>query len=68
MIILHRDMAALKFCNRGGREFFARYGLDWADFMQNGIDSSLLVDIDDDMMRQVIAEAARRITEEGEMP
>lgn len=30
------------FCARGGREFFRRHGLDWGDFLRNGIPASRL--------------------------
>lgn len=64
MIVTHADLAACKFCNRGSRQFFERHGLNWQDFIQNGIDVSHLEQIDDAMMQQVI-ERARRREEEG---
>lgn len=30
------------FCARGGRAFFDRYGLDWGDFVRNGIPAAQL--------------------------
>lgn len=30
------------FCNRKSREWFARHGLDWTDFVRNGIDAEIL--------------------------
>lgn len=33
----------LRYCARGIRELFSRYGLDYADFLQNGIDADQLV-------------------------
>lgn len=32
----------LGFCARGAREFFARHGWDWPDFLANGIPCSTL--------------------------
>jgi hypothetical protein len=32
-----RHLRALKFCSYGGRQFFARYGLDWSAFLREGI-------------------------------
>lgn len=29
-------------CTRGGREWFAQRGMDWGDFVRNGIDDSVL--------------------------
>jgi hypothetical protein len=58
--ILHRDLAAIKFCNRGARQFFERHGLDWSDFIKNGLDASRVEHIDDAMLRQVVAAARQR--------
>lgn len=60
MIVKHSDLAAMKFCNRGARQFFERHGLNWQEFITNGIDSSRVEAIDDEMMRQVVAHAHRR--------
>ena len=38
MMVEHRHLRALKYCNKGSRQFFARHGLDWHDFLKNGID------------------------------
>lgn len=42
MIIRHSDMLKV-YCNREGRKFFKRHNLDWADFVQNGIESEKLL-------------------------
>ncbi len=47
------------YCSRGMREFASRHGLDWEDFVINGIDVESLKHIDDDMVRAVIAEAEK---------
>jgi len=31
------------FCARGGRAWFARHGMDWLDFVRNGIDAEKLL-------------------------
>ncbi len=61
MKVIHQDIAVLKFCNRGARQFFARHGLDWSDFIKNGIDFAVLETIDDEMARQAIGQAKRRL-------
>lgn len=63
MRVIHQDIAVLKFCNRGAREFFARHGLDWAAFMREGIEASTLAAIDDDMARRAIEQAQKRLGE-----
>ena len=47
------------YCNRGLRTFAERHGLDWSDFLENGIKVELICHIDDDMVRAVIAEAEK---------
>lgn len=61
MIVIHEDIRVLKFCNRGGRAFFARHGLNWQDFVKNGIDAEILLKIDDAMAHAAVDQARRRI-------
>jgi hypothetical protein len=42
VIVNINDVRAAKMCSRGGRDFFSRHGLDWDDFLKNGILSSKL--------------------------
>lgn len=42
MIVRHRDLQALGYCNRGARLFCRLNGIDWADFLENGIDAERL--------------------------
>lgn len=41
-------------CSGGAREFFNRHGLDWADFLKNGIEREKLVATKDAMAIQVV--------------
>lgn len=59
MIVTHADMRAVGYCNRGGRDFFASHGLDWADFVRNGIDSDVLRALNDAMADKVIEQAEK---------
>ena len=36
-VVLHRHCRELDYCNRGMRAWFKREGLDWAEFLRNGI-------------------------------
>lgn len=38
----HRHIAALRYCNRGARAFFARHGLDWPAFLREGVPADAL--------------------------
>lgn len=60
VIVTRQDMITASQCSRGGREFFARHGLDWSDFLKNGIDANKLREINDEMVNQVILIAEQR--------
>lgn len=57
MIILHRHARELRYCNRGLREWFSREGLDWADFVKNGIHVDVLRPHENAMIDRVIKQA-----------
>lgn len=56
-IVLHRHCRDLGYCNRGLREWFAREGLDWADFVKHGIAAEILRQRDNAMAERAIARA-----------
>ena len=50
----------LKYCSRGMREFCQKYGFDYSDFLENGIESSeLLSRSNNDAMAIAAVEVAR---------
>ena len=55
-----QDIKALKFCNRGARQFFEKNGLDWSEFVRNGIDAETIRALGDEMGLKAVAEAERR--------
>lgn len=55
-----RDVRAAKMCSSGAREFFKRQGLDWQDFLKNGIDSETLQKTGDAMALKVVEVAHGR--------
>lgn len=59
-VVTIHDCRKLGFCMRSVRPWFANHGLDFREFVRNGIDSSEIEHIDDAMMRRAIAEAERR--------
>ena len=61
MKIIHADLANLRYCNRGSRQFFDRHGLNWASFLRQGVDMGVIEQIDDEMARAVVREAKRRL-------
>ena len=60
MTITMRDIRAAKMCSRGARQFFDRHGLDWGDFIRNGVLIEIIEKIDDAMARQVVEVARER--------
>lgn len=62
--LIHEDIRALGYCNRGAREFFENQGWSWSDFRENGLDFSILEQVDDQMVTDALAHARKRI--EGE--
>jgi hypothetical protein len=57
VLVLHRHMRELGYCNRGARAFFARHGLDWRAFLDGGIEDDLLVATGDAMALKVVERA-----------
>lgn len=41
-LITHKHMRSMGYCNRGGRLFCKRHGLDWDTLRKQGIDSKEL--------------------------
>ena len=49
-----------KYCRKGIRAFCDKYGLDYQNFRNNGIDSQILIDLNDSMGLQVVEVARGR--------
>lgn len=60
MIVTLQDARALRYCSRGIRQFFARHGLDYSDFLRNGIPARDLRATGDAMALKVIEVAHGR--------
>lgn len=65
MIITMQDMRRVSFCASGVQAFFERNGLDFEDFLQNGIAAGKLLEIDSVFVRKCVqaAEQARKEVE-----
>lgn len=59
-LVTINDATALGYCRKGGRALATRYGIDWLKFLTEGIDSSVLEPIDDEMVKAVIEQSRRR--------
>ena len=58
MIITMRDIRAAGMCSKGARKWFNRNGLEWSEFLKDGIDSDEILKTGDAMGKRVI-EVAR---------
>lgn len=59
MIITVQHLRLVKYCASGSKGFFNRYGLDFKDFIKNGIDSKVLLATGDPMAKAIV-EAAQK--------
>jgi len=60
LIITMRDIRAAKQCSRGARAFFERHGLDWQDFLENGVPAEKLLATGDAMAERTVEVARGR--------
>ena len=61
VVVIHADMRALGYCNRGARQWFARHQLNWSDFLNHGIGADRLLSTGDAMAEEVVAVAKQRL-------
>lgn len=58
VIVRMKHIRQAKLCSDGARGFWARHGLDWTDFLRNGIDAEKLLATGDAQAIKVV-EVAR---------
>lgn len=61
--ICMRHVRGAGMCSRGTRAFFERHGLDYGEFLQNGLPVEAFDGIDDAMLQQVVEVAMREAKE-----
>lgn len=61
MIITIDDIIKAGICASGARRWFNAHGLDFRDFMRNGIDAELLLATGDAYARQVVDRKLERL-------
>lgn len=64
MRITAQDCQKLGYCMKSVRPWFERHGLDFRDFVKNGIDEKTLKKTNDQLALDAIAEARRRVKNE----
>jgi len=62
MIMYARDFRAIGICATGMRQFCSNNGLDYIDFVQNGIDVDILKSFNDAMIDDAIDKALKAAT------
>jgi hypothetical protein len=60
VIVTMQDIRAARMCSGGTRAFFTRHGLDWSDFLKNGIPAERLAATGDAMALRVVEVARGR--------
>ena len=60
MIVTLMDGRNCGYCITGMRLFFRKYNLDFRDFMKNGIEASVLLELNDSMANKVVEAAHGR--------
>jgi len=58
VIVRINHVRKARLCNRGAREWFARQGWNWQEFLDHGIDADLLIATKDPYALRAV-EAAR---------
>lgn len=44
VVVLLEDLKSLRFCGKGTRVYFQQFGLDYTDFLNNGVLSTTLLE------------------------
>jgi len=65
MIVTHADLRSLNYCNRGSRQWFDRYGLDWSRFIHEGLPEEAFLATGCGMAKALVERARAR--ERGEV-
>lgn len=61
MIVIYDDIAKAGYCASGAKTWFAAHGLDFRDFLKNGLDASVFEATGDAMALRVVETAKRRV-------
>ena len=60
MTIILKHVRQCHMCSRGAREFFGRHGLDWSEFVKNGLPEETILATGDAMAKRVVERAHGR--------
>jgi hypothetical protein len=65
MIVRVQDCQEMGYCMRRVRPWFVTHGLDFVDFVRNGIEENDLLATDDEFARNIVAHVHRRESANG---
>lgn len=65
MIIRMNDLRLCGICIDGARSFWDTHNLDWVDFLINGIDSDILLRLNDHMATEAVEKTEGRLLADG---
>lgn len=54
VVVTHIHLRKARICMGGARRFWARHGLDWSDFVDNGIPEEKLLATGDAQAKRVV--------------
>jgi hypothetical protein len=60
IIVTMQDVREIKLCAGGARAFAKQAGLDWPDFLENGIPASKLLATNNDFAARAVENARKR--------
>jgi hypothetical protein len=63
ILVKHEHMRALKYCNKSARPWFEQHGLDWNEFVKNGIPEEQLIATGDALALRVVERARQEWAE-----
>jgi hypothetical protein len=66
IIVTIDDIRSINFCSRGARQWFARQGLDFHEFITKGLPISQVDAVGDALSKQVAAQARLRAAGDAE--
>jgi hypothetical protein len=64
--VIVRDLRTARLCFKGARPWFRQHGIDWQDFLRDGVDAAVLAATGDALAFRVIAAAEARAQREGQ--
>lgn len=65
VIVTQRHLRACRYCAKGCRAWFARHGLNWGDFVKNGLPASVLLATGDHLAARPVALAREEAAHGG---